>query len=210
MNASIIGVVRDFHNSSFHESISPIVIMPNPLRYRNCAVKISLAQTGPILNTAKTIWNETYPDYVYAYHFLDERIANFYRIDNIMLQLTEGFALIAILIACLGLYGLVSFMAIQKTKEIGVRKVLGAGVTNILWMFGKEFISLIIIAFVIAAPLAWWAMNKWLQDFTYRIQISLFIFLIAIAATGIIAALTVCYRSLKSALANPVNSLRSE
>lgn len=206
----ITGVVKDFYNGSFHNAIAPICILSDANRYRNCSVKFRLGQAKPALAALNKIWDDTYPDYVYSHTFLDERIAGFYRLDTMMLRLVEGFAFIAILICCLGLYGLVSFMALKKTKEVGVRKVLGAGVANILWLFGREFTMLLLVAFVIAAPLAWLAMHRWLQDFAYRIPISPWIFLLAMAGSFAIAAVTVGYRSIRSALANPVKSLRTE
>jgi len=208
--AQIVGVMKDFHNYSFRENIYPIVVSTNVEQYRNCAIKINMKSARSLLPAMEKIWNETYPEYLYNYEFLDERIGKFYEMDNIMLKLIEGFSLIAILIGCLGLYGLVSFMALRKTKEIGVRKVLGAGVGSILWMFGKEFSQLLVIAFAIAAPIAWWVMKKYLQDFKFQIPIGAGIFLIAILVTFMIAALTVGYRSMQSALANPVKSIRTE
>ncbi|HTI10629.1 MAG TPA: ABC transporter permease [Puia sp.] len=208
--APIVGVVNDFHNYSLHSDIEAVAVMPNYYRYQSCSMRIDPRHIREVLASAEKIWNSTYPDYLYSYTFLDERIADFYFLDNILLTLIEVFAGIAIFISCLGLYGLVSFMAVRKTKEIGVRKVLGAGISQILWLFGKEFTRLIVIAFLIAAPVGWWVTHSYLQSFQYRVHVGPVMFLAAISFTFVIAALTVGYRSIRAALANPVKSLRTE
>lgn len=208
--APIAGVVKDFHNYSFHSEISALCILPDNNNYSTCAIKVNIKNIQPAMAAMEKIWNETYPDYLYAYEFLDERIARFYEGDTMTLKLIEAFAIIAIIIGSLGLYGLVSFMAVRKTKEIGVRKVLGANLKDILWLFGKEFTRLLLIAFVIAAPLGWWAMSLYLQEYKNRISLHPGIFLLAITATFLIAALTVGYRSARASMANPVKSLRTE
>jgi len=184
--------------------------MNNSRRFRYCAVKINMSHSQETLDGLKKIWSETFPDNVFAYHFLDERIENFYELDNIMLKLIEVFAAIAIFIACLGLYGLVSFMAVQRTKEVGIRKVLGASARHIVYLMSREFTLLIIIAFAISAPVGYYIMHKWLQNYTYRIPLSVSIFLLAVVGSIVIAWITAGQRAIKSALANPVKSLRTE
>ncbi len=208
--ALVVGVVKNFYNKSFHQEADAVVIASNNDAYDNCAIKINMASHKTVMLSVEKAWNQIYPEYLYKYQFLDDRIAKFYELDETLLKLIEVFACIAIFIGCLGLYGLVSFMALRKTKEIGVRKVLGADVINILWLFGKEFSKLLLIAFLIAAPSAWWAMHKYLLDFKYRINIGIEIFLMAILFTFIIAAITVSYQSFKASFANPVKSLRTE
>jgi ABC-type antimicrobial peptide transport system permease subunit len=207
---TVVGVLKDFHNNSFKGEISPVCISQDYKTYDVCAVKLNLARAGGLLPAFEKLWNSTYPEYNYTYQFMDDSIADFYQSETILLTLIEIFAAIAILIGCLGLYGMVSFMAVQKTKEIGVRKVLGAGIPDILWIFGKEFLRLLILAFLVAAPIGGWFMHRWLQDYVYRIPLNAQVFLLALFSTVVIATLTIGYRTLRSALANPVKSLRSE
>ncbi|MDN5204673.1 ABC transporter permease [Fulvivirgaceae bacterium BMA10] len=207
---TIVGVVKDFHFRSFHETIDPLCITTWSDTYVNCAVKINLTNLKSTLEALEKNWNEVYPDQIYEYDFLDERIARFYEQDNIMLWLIQVFAAIAIVIGCLGLYGLVSFMIAHKTKEVGVRKVLGASIKSILWIFGKEFTRLLIIAFIVAAPFGWWVMNSWLENFAYRIEIGTNTFAIALVVTFLVAIVTVGYHAIKAALANPTQCLRNE
>ncbi|SDW17324.1 duplicated orphan permease [Hydrobacter penzbergensis] len=210
VTAPVVGVVKNFYDKSFRLNINPVVMFPALHGVEHCAVKMNVQDARSGLTTIAKVWNDIYPQYVYEHEFLDKKLDKYYEFDDTILKLIETFAGIAILIGCLGLYGLVSFMAAQKTKEIGIRKVLGAGVSSILWMFGKEFSRLLFIAFVIAAPIAWWFMNRYLQDFKFRIGIGMGVFVLAIAITLLIAFATVSFRSLKAACANPVKNLRTE
>lgn len=210
MKGPIVGVVKDFHVLSFHQDINPVCISSSLDRYNYYAVKIDLNNAQTTLPALEKTWSTMHPDQVFSYQFLDDQIAEFYEAEALMLKLIQAFAAIAIFIGCLGLYGLVSFMASQKTKEIGIRKVLGSSTGQIVWIFAKEFTGLILTAFVVAAPIAWYAMNAWLQNFKYQVDIGADVFALAMGGTFLIALLTVGYRSIKAALMNPIKSLRSE
>ncbi|MEO6316106.1 MAG: ABC transporter permease [Chitinophagaceae bacterium] len=206
----IVGVVKDFKTNSLREDIKPLTISESQARYYTTGIKIRTTNIARTTAQIQKIWESTYPEYAYESHFMDDSINRFYRQEIQLSLLYKIFAGIAIFISCLGLYGLVSYMAVQKTKEVGIRKVLGASVSNIVVMFSKEFTLLITIAFVIAGPVAWYLMNSWLQNFVYRIHIGASVFFLAIVASLFIAWITVGYRAVKAALANPVKSLRSE
>ncbi|RYF66370.1 MAG: FtsX-like permease family protein, partial [Cytophagaceae bacterium] len=166
----IVGVIRDFHDKSFREDVVPMCISTALENYDYYAVKIDLSTAQTTLASLDGVWSQTHPDQVFSYQFLDDQIAEFYETETLMLRLIQAFAAIAIFIGCLGLYGLVSFMAAQKTKEIGIRKVLGSSTGQIIWIFAGEFTRLILIAFAVAVPVAWFAMSRWLQ--TFKDQIS--------------------------------------
>jgi len=208
--APIVGVVKDFHVLSLKNDIAAVAISSNANRFQTICIKTNPHQLHKVLASVESVWNSTYPDYLYSYSFLDDRIADFYFIDAILLKLVEVFAGIAILVSCLGLYGLVSFMAVRRTKEVGIRKVLGASITQISWLFGREFLRLIGIAFLIAAPVAGMATHSYLKDFKYKITVGPALFLIGLAATILIATIAVGYRSWRAAIVNPVKSLKSE
>ena len=206
----ITGVVADYNMTALTEKINPLVISSESGNYRTMNLKINMAQAQDVLQHVEKVWKDIYPESPFDYEFLDESMEQFYESYARTFTLIQVFSGVAILIGSLGLYGLVTFMAEQKTKEIGVRKVLGASVLNIVNMFSWEFAKLIFIAFAIAAPLAFYVMRGWLENFEYRIQLGAPIFLGGILATLLIALLTVSYRSVRAALANPIDSLRNE
>ncbi|HTD41071.1 MAG TPA: ABC transporter permease [Mucilaginibacter sp.] len=208
--APIVGVVKDFNVSSLKEAMVPVIMGSWSDVYQTMNVKLQAGNTKQSMESVEKQWNSAFPDYVYEYQFLDDKIANFYRNDEQLSTLYKIFAAIAIFISCLGLYGLVSFMAVQRTKEVGIRKTLGASVSHIVYLFSKEFTFLILISFAISAPVSWYFMHKWLQSFSYKIVLGPGIFLLAIVSSVLIAWLTVGYKAIRAALANPVKSLRSE
>ncbi|QHL88262.1 FtsX-like permease family protein [Nibribacter ruber] len=206
----IVGVIKDFHLRSLREEISPVVMSTFSQFYFFVNAKIEAKDSKAALAHLKQVWSSAYPDDVFDYEFLDDAIARFYEEEARQSYLFKVFSVIAILIGCLGLYGLVSFMVTQRTKEVGVRKVLGASSASIVGLFSKDFTKLVLVAFVIAAPVSYYFMEKWLQDFTYRIDISYWVFLAAGALTLLIALATVSVQALRAALANPVRALKTE
>ena len=206
----VIGVVKNFHTVSLQTAIEPTVLLNRIRGYQNLSVQINPAQFQSVIESIKPKWQAAYPEHIFDYEFLDEHIKQFYQGEQRMSVLLSIFTSIAIFIGCLGLLGLATFMANQKTKEIGVRKVLGASVESIVMLFTKEYVKLIFIGFVLAAPLAWFVMNQWLDNFAYKISIGPVIFLAGFGITLLIAMITVGYKSLKAAIVNPVRSLKYE
>jgi putative ABC transport system permease protein len=206
----IVGIVKDFHSTGFKDRYSGVIFAPHRRWYGQAGIKLSAIQAPATLKAIESLWNKNFPDNVYEYQFLDKSIESFYKQENQLAQLYKIFAGIAIFLGCLGLYGLASYMSVQRTKEVGIRKVLGASIASIVYLFSREFIFLISIAFLIASPIAWWFMHKWLQDYAFRIDISWWIFVVGGFISILIALITVGYRAIQAAVVNPVTSLRSE
>jgi putative ABC transport system permease protein len=206
----VVGVVKDFHDLSLHADISPVFLTTSMENYHTYAVKINMKDSKQTLAALEKAWTEMYPELIYKYNFVDDVTAEFYQTEETMLQMIEVFSFIALFIGCMGLYGMASFMSVQKTKEIGIRKVLGGSVSHILWIFGKEFSRLIMVAFFIAAPAGWFLMSRWLENYAYHIDMSLWIFVAEIAIIAAIVLFTVGYKALTSAVMNPVKALRTE
>jgi putative ABC transport system permease protein len=206
LTARVVGVVKDFHYQSLHHTIEPALMYYGGDRPVSLLVRVK-PENLPVVRQA---WEALVPDRPFTYSFLNDSYGQQYRQEEKLMTLIGWFSALTILISCLGLFGLATFMAEQRTKEIGVRKVLGASVTSIVALLSKDFLRLVLIAIVIASPIAWWAMNRWLQDFAYKIDIEWWVFALAgLLAVGI-ALLTVSFQSIKAALMNPVKSLRSE
>jgi putative ABC transport system permease protein len=208
--STIVGVIQDFQSESKHKKRRACVLEYNSNGFFMASIRIQPAAMTKTIAYIGKQWSKIYPDNVFQYEFMDEHIANFYRQEQKVYTAFQLFSYIAILIGCLGLYGLIAFAASQRTKEVGIRKVLGAPIYSIVALFGKEFILLIAIAFLVAAPLGYYVMHNWLQNFAYHINIGPGIFIIAIASSFLIAAITIAYQAIKAALVNPVKSLRSE
>lgn len=206
---TILGVVKNFHFESMKQQIGPIGFWLGPSDW-SMAFKISAATIGPLLNQVENEWNKMAPNMPFDYSFLDESFSRMYEAEQKVGQLAVSFSVLTILIACLGLFGLAAFMAEQRTKEIGVRKVLGASVQHIVSLLTRDFLKLVLIASLIAFPLAWFAMHKWLENFAFKTSIGWWIFALAGCIAALIATATVGGQAIKAAITNPIKSLRSE
>lgn len=210
VKGKIVGVLKNYHNRSFKEEYAPLLLSSSKTQFQLASIQLSATGLKPALQEISKTWNDVYPEFVFEYQFVDEQLANFYKQENQLSQIYQCFAVVAILLSCLGLYGLASFMAVQRIKEVGIRKVLGASVSGIVYLFSKEFVVLIVIGFAIATPVTWYLMDKWLQDYIYKITIQWQIFAMAGGLAVCIALATVSFQLIKAALVNPVKSLRSE
>lgn len=206
---TIVGVFENFHFSSLHNEIAPLMIFPQD-GFNKLFVSLTSSDVENALHSLEASWESFFPTIPFEYQFVDQQFDALYRSETQIGHIFTGFSLLAIFVACLGLFGLSSYMVEQRTREIGVRKVLGASLANILKLFSLDFLKLVIIGFVMAVPIAWYIMSDWLQNFAYRINISYSIILLAGGLTLIIALLTVSYQAIKAATLNPVESLRSE
>jgi len=201
--------VKDFNYASLKQAIEPAIFYYGAANWR-MYIKTTAGDAPKAIAAAEKIWKKYSADAPFQYTFLDDDYNQLYQSEEKTATLFNAFAAVAILISCLGLFGLITFVAHLKTKEIGIRKVLGAGTGSITSLMTKDFIGLVLTAFIIAAPIAWYAMNKWLQDYTYRISLSWTIFVMAGLLALVIALLTISFQAIKAALANPVKSLRTE
>lgn len=206
---TIIGVIKDFNTASFKEKIEPTVIYYEPAGFI-VYIKTTGKQAQGVIENCKKLWDKYNAGFPFEYAFMDEQYDALYKSDQRSGVLFNIFSAIAIVISCLGLFGLATYTAQIMTKEIGIRKVLGASVTGIITLVSKDFLKLVLIAIVIASPIAWWAINQWLQGFAYKIDVSAWIFVISGTIAISIALLTISFQTIKAALANPVESLRSE
>ena len=206
----IIGVVQDYNFESLHEKIIPMAMRIDPNGHYQACVRISRHRIPDSLAFLEQKWKELYPEYPFMYRFLDETIENQYRSEQTTGKLVTIFTLLAIFISCLGIFGLSSYTAEQRTKEIGIRKILGASVSSVVKYISKEFIMLVLIANIVIWPLAYFLINQWLRSFAYRVDIALWTFISTGLSILFVSLLTVSWQIIRAATANPVDSLRYE
>lgn len=210
VKGSIIGVMKNFHYQPIRNKIEPLAIHVFPDYINYMLIRISPGSISESLQFVENTWSRVIPDYPLEYRFLDEAFDRMYRTEDRMGTLLKYFAILAVFIACLGLFGLASFTAEQRTKEIGVRKVLGASVSQVTLLLCREFLLLVMLANVIACPVAYLVMKNWLQNYAYQTGLELFIFVAAMAAALVVAVISVSFQAIKAAISNPVDSLRYE
>jgi len=210
IEAHVIGVVKDFHFKPLQYNIEPLVLKQRNNNPQFLAIKTTIAQTQASINALENIHSKLNPAFPFSYSFLDADLENMYDGEQQMGIIFNILALLAIFISCLGIYGLSAFMAEQRIKEIGIRKVLGATTLSLVNLLSKDFFKLVLLALLIAIPLSWYYLNEWLQVFAYHINISWWMFAIAAAAVLLITLLTVSYQCIRTALTNPIKSLRTE
>jgi len=207
---TVVGVVKDFNVQPLYGELLPVMITPFSPRYNYAAIKLGGGRQEEVRQAIQKAWQATYPDKVFEYHYVNEEMDSFYHKDDLLNKLIDVTALVAIIISCLGLSGLISFFAARRTREIGIRKVLGATVPGIVYLLSKDFLIMVAEALLVAVPVAWYFMNEWLHNFAYRIAIGWWIFALAGLLSTLIALCTVGYQSIRAALVNPAKSLRSE
>jgi ABC-type antimicrobial peptide transport system permease subunit len=205
----VIGVVKDFNFKPVNQAIEPLV-----LRYTNrggfVVIRASPADIQNIIVSLQGVFQDVYPNFPFSYGFVDQDLSKLYVAEQQMGKLFNVFSVVSIIVSCLGLFGLATFATQKRLKEIGVRRVLGASAAGIVAMLAKDFVKLVAVALLVAFPVAWWAMNRWLDSYVYRIDVSWWMFALAGVMALLIAFLTISYQSVKAALTNPVESLRSE
>jgi putative ABC transport system permease protein len=211
---TIVGIIKDFHFNSLHEPIKPLIVRygedGKDNAYGNVLLRIRAGQTKQALSQLEQLCHAINPKFPFTYQFADEEYRNLYKSESIVHSLSNCFAVLGIFICCLGLLGLAMFTAEQRTKEFGIRKVLGAKAGTLFGLLSKDFLVLVLVAFIVASPLAYWAMHVWLQNFAFHIGVEWWVFLLAGVMALLIALLTVSYQALKVAFANPVKCLRTE
>lgn len=206
----IVGIIKDFHFASLHQQIEPLALEYKPEWTNGLLIKTNTANTASLIGALEKDLKAIAPGTLFSHGFLDDRISGLYKKENSMSSVLQVFAVLAIVLSCLGLFGLIAHATETRTKEIGIRKVVGAGIGSILTLLSKNFLLLVLLGNLIAWPVAWYAANQWLQEFTYRINISWTVFATATGLTVLLALLTIAYTCIKAAMANPVKSLRSE
>jgi putative ABC transport system permease protein len=208
----IIGLMKNFHIGSLHVAIEPLIVSLQPKQdaWGAALIRTEAGRTTQAIANIERVFKQYSPGIPFKYHFADEEFGNLYKAENVVSKLSNYFAFLAIFISCLGLFGLAAFTAEQRTKEIGVRKVLGASIANVVGMLSMDFVKLVALAAVIAFPIAWYFLRGWLDKYAYRIDIEWWYFVVAGVAALLIALFTVSFQAIKAALMNPVKSLKSE